>query len=209
MGSLLTAELHRMLERIGLHPFRLKPALVHLLLVAAFGVLLPYAKGVEFMDPALPTIYACLGAFFAAPAAVQLLRDGSAVSRYAVARVLAAAIYGEVFTLLLTACGFATVLLTSRTAYLFLPDPFYFGKAILMGMGATLALSAIAAWITLHFGGGIAMTFLRLCFVVLFVIFFLRSWWLPSYTGSGAIVSFTLALAFLYLVGRDPSAKRA
>jgi hypothetical protein len=54
-------------------------------------------------------------------------------------------------------------------------------------------------------GGGIAMAFLRLCFVVLFVIFFLRSWWLPSVTGIGALISFATALLFLFLVGRNPS----
>jgi hypothetical protein len=205
MGGLLRTELRGLLERTGIAPFRLKPALTHLLLLAVFGVLLPYYKGVEFMDPALPTIYACLGAFFAAPAAVQILRDGSAVGRYAVARVLAASIYGELMALVLTILGFATVLATSRTAYLFLPDPVYFGKALLMGAASTLALSAIGAWITLHLGGRIAMAFLRLCFVALLVMFVLRSWWLPSVTGIGAVVSFAAALLFLFLLGRNPA----
>ena len=51
------------------------------------------------MDPALPTIYACLGPLFAAPALVQLLREGDSGWGTTSARIAAATVYGEGMTL--------------------------------------------------------------------------------------------------------------
>jgi hypothetical protein len=173
---------------------------IHLALLAAFGVFLPWLKGVEFMDPALPTIYACLGPLFAAPALVQLLREGNSEWSTTSARIAAATFYGEGMTVALLALGIGTVLLAHRQAYLFLPDPILLGEALLLGLGLTLALTAMSAWITIQFSGRLAMVVLRILFLLLFGLFLLRSWWLPSIAGWGALVTLGLAGCFLLLV---------
>ena len=173
---------------------------MHVLLLAAFGVFVPWLKGVEFMDPALPMIYVCLGPLFAAPALVQLLRERGAEWPTTWTRIVAATVYGEGMTLLLLVLGLGTVLIGHRQAYLFLPDPILLGEAVLLGLGLTLALTAMSAWITLQFSGRMAMVVLRVLFLLLFAVFLLRSWWLPSIAGWGAVSSFGVAGCFLLLV---------
>ena len=46
-------------------------AFIYLVLLIAFGVFLPWQKGLDFFDPALLAAYACLGVVFAGPAAAQ------------------------------------------------------------------------------------------------------------------------------------------
>jgi hypothetical protein len=197
----IKVELGSLRAKTGLsRPIRWTPFLTHVAVVALFGVLLPWLRGVQFMDPALPTIYACLGPFFAAPAAIQLIRQQEGLEVHALAKVLAASLYGEVVTLVILILGFATVLLGYRRAYLFLPDPIFLLEAILLGVGVTLALTSFGAWAAIQFSPGLAMTILRGVFVLLFAFFILRSWWLPTLAVSGAAISFSLAAIFLVVI---------
>lgn len=50
---------------------RYRVILVHVALVAVFGVFLPWMKGIDFLDSVMTAAYACLGVLFAAPAAAQ------------------------------------------------------------------------------------------------------------------------------------------
>jgi hypothetical protein len=189
------------LRKIGLsRPIAWKTLSIHLALLVVFGLYLPWLKGAGFMDPALPTIYACLGPLFAAPALIQLLREGDSGWRTTSARIAAATAYGEVMTLGLLFLALATVLITHPLAYLYLPDPILLGEALLLGFGLTLALTAMAAWITIQFSGRMAMVALRVLFLLLFGLFFLRSWWLPTIAGWGALAALILAGCFLFLV---------
>jgi len=189
------------MRKIGLGwPVGWKTLGIHVSLLAVFGVFLPWFKGVEFMDPAIPTIYACLGPLFGAPALVQLLRDGDSGWGTTSARIAAATVYGEGMTVVLLLLGIGTVLITHRLAYLYLPDPILLGEGLLLGFGLTLALTAMSAWITLQFSGRMAIVVLRLLFLLLFGLFVMRSWWLPSIAGWGALVTLGLAGCFLLLV---------
>src|SRR5271169_5599788 len=85
---------------------------VYLLLLAAFGVLVPWQKGLEFLDPVILIAYSCLGGVFAGPAAVQMFAEVPRSVRTAIERVAAATVWGEVIVLILVAMGMATVRLT-------------------------------------------------------------------------------------------------
>src|SRR5271168_4843769 len=144
MASPLTTESLVLMRKIGLaRPVPWKTLGTHLVLLAVFGILLPWLKGVEFMDPALPAIYACLGPLFAAPALVQMLREGDSAWPTTSARIAAATVYGEAMSLAMLLLGIGTVLAFHRQAFLFLPDPILLGEAILLGWGSTLALTAL------------------------------------------------------------------
>jgi hypothetical protein len=201
-------ELQLLLRRIGLsRPVVWRTLVLHLIVLAAFGVVLPWAKGVEFMDPALPTIYACLGALFGAPALVQMLREGNPAWpdvewEATAAKIAVATVYGEATSLAILVLGIVTVLALHPQAYLFLPDPILLGEAMLLGLASTLALTALAAWITLQFSARVATSVLRLLFLFLFALFLLRSWWLPGIAGLGALVAFVCAGCLLLLLKR-------
>ena len=201
MASRFKSESLILLRKIGLgRPVAWGALAIHLSLLAAFGIFLPWLKGVEFMNPALPTIYACLGPLFAAPALVQLLREGDSGWTTTFARIVAATAYGEGMTVALLLLGMGTVLVFHRLAYLYLPDPILLGEALLLGLGLTLALTAMSAWITIQFSGRIAMVVLRILFLMLFALFLLRSWWLPGIAGWGALVALAVSACFLLLV---------
>ncbi len=194
-------ELANLAARIGFaRPIRWSPMLVHLVLLAAFGVFLPWLKGVTFMDPAMPTIYACLGPFFAAPAAVQLIRQQEGPQAHALAKVFAATLYGEGMTLLILILAFSTVLLGHSQAYLFLPDPILLGEAILLGLGSTVALTALSTWSAIQFSPGTAMTVLRVGFVALFAFFYLLGWWLVAMITTAVAISFLALPRYSFLI---------
>jgi len=201
LASRFKSESLILIRKIGLgRPVAWGALAIHLSLLAAFGIFLPWLKGVEFMNPALPTIYACLGPLFAAPALVQLLREGDSGWTTTSARIAAATAYGEGMTVALLLLGMGTVLVFHRLAYLYLPDPILLGEALLLGLGLTLALTAMSAWITIQFSGRIAMVVLRILFLMLFALFLLRSWWLPGIAGWGALVALAVSACFLLLV---------
>jgi uncharacterized membrane protein len=203
MASQLKNEFGTLLRRSGLgRPVAWKALTTHVFLLGIFGILLPWLKGAEFMDPAIPTVYACLGPLFAGPAVIQSLREGNSGWPAIWAKIAASTAYGEGMTLAMLLLGIATVLISRRLAYLYLPDPILLGEAILLGLGLTLALTAMSAWITLQFSGGLAKAALRILFVAFFVVFLLRSWWLTSIVAPGAVGSFVLAGFFLLLVNR-------
>ena len=155
------------------------------------------------MDPALPTIYACLGPLFAAPALVQLLREGDSGWGATSARIAAATVYGESMTLALLVLGIATVLISRRLAYLYLPDPILLGEALLLGLGLTLAFTAMTAWLTIQFSGRIATVVVRVLFLLLLALFLLRSWWLPGIAGWGSLAALAVAGGLLLAVKRQ------
>jgi hypothetical protein len=203
MPSQFNGEFRTLLRRIGLgRPVAWKALTTHVFLLGIFGIFLPWLKGAEFMDPALPTVYACLGALFAGPAVIESLRDGNSGWPFTWSKIAASTAYGEFMTLAMLLLGIATVLISRRLAYLYLPDPILLGEAILLGLGLTLALTAMSAWITLQFSGGLAKAALRILFVAFFALFLLRSWWLPAIVAPGAVASFVLAGVFLLLLNR-------
>src|SRR6266404_9994083 len=73
-----------------------KGVLIHIGLIGVFGVFLPWRRGIEFLDPVMLSAYACLGVLFAAPTAAQAFADSRPTSiNAAIARILAAVLYGE------------------------------------------------------------------------------------------------------------------
>lgn len=50
-----------------------KQALIILAVVLVFGVLVPYYKGLEFLDPAVILVYACMSLLFVVPLRLRFL----------------------------------------------------------------------------------------------------------------------------------------
>ena len=53
--------------------------LVHIALVGAFGIFLPWRKGFDFLDAFLILAYAAISVLFAAPATAQAMRPRHAL----------------------------------------------------------------------------------------------------------------------------------
>lgn len=187
------------MENLRVVPGGLRVILIHAALVAVFGVFLPWMKGVQFLDPVMIAAYACLGVVFAAPAAAQTFaRKRPDSMTAAVARLLAAVLYGECMASAILLAGFVTVYSSHSREEIPPPDLGTLALASVLGVTASLALAAASAWITLRFSRIAARHALRVVFLLLLVLFFYRSRWLPDVAATGALVSLALAGVFIF-----------
>src|SRR5579884_559753 len=119
---------------------------IYFLVIAAFGIAVPYAKGLGFLDPVLLSAYACVGLLFAGPMAAQAFAVRPESLKQAVKWILKAAVVGEAVAVAMLACGIATVFLKTRPVF-FPPDLETMFYAVLLGFTASLATATLSAWI--------------------------------------------------------------
>jgi hypothetical protein len=180
-------------ERIGM-----QVVLVHLAIIGVFGVLFPWLRGSVFLDPVVIAAYSCLGVLFAGPAVAQGFGAERPQSIHqAIARILMAVAYGEMMAVMILLAGFLTVFTTHR--YAFAPDVDTLLSGGLLGLSASLAMAAIAGWLTLRFSAAGARRTMRVLFLLLLFAFFFRSGWLPDVAGEAAL--FCLVIAAVTLIG--------
>jgi hypothetical protein len=177
--------------------------LLHVALIAIFGVLLPQRKGIDFLDPVMISAYACLGVIFAASAAAAAFAKGRPQSmKEALTRTGKAAGYGEGLALVMLVAGVATVNL-SRAGRLRLPELDTLGESALLGLTATIAVALFAGWMTLRFSVSAARTGVRAVLLLLLLAFFFRSQRLPEVALRGAALSVVLSGLMVFLLYRE------
>jgi hypothetical protein len=173
---------------------RFRVILVHVALVAVFGIFLPWMKGIDFLDPVMTAAYACLGVLFAAPAAAQAFSDERPESiTAALAMVAVTVLYGEFLALIILLAGFMTVYLSHPT-FMLAPDVTTLTRAGALGLFASTGLASTAGWVTLRFSAGVARATLRGVFLTLLVVFFYRYRWLPDVAGAAAACAASVTL---------------
>jgi hypothetical protein len=177
--------------------------LLYVALIAVFGVLLPWTKGLDFLDPVMTAAYACLGVLFAGPAAAEAFAEKRPNSwQAALRRVAKAVIYGEGLAVAMMIAGVATISI-SRGRRLRLPELDVLGDAGLLGLMASTALALIAGWITLRFSHGAARRALRFVFLAMLVAFYFWSRWLPDAALKGAALAAVISLAMIFVLRRQ------
>jgi len=198
MDTIFT-EIRILASRIG----GLRSILLHLALLAAFGVWLPRAKGLDFLDSQVLGAYACLGLIFAAPATAQAFpKEFSSSFRQATARILAGVLYGEIVTFVLLGAGIATVYWTHRGGFVPEPDWETLARCAIFGLGASGMLASFAALMTVRFSRTVAIWCLRLAFFGLLILYFYRGQWLPDVGLIGAGACIVIAGLFVELLRR-------
>jgi hypothetical protein len=181
----------------------LRSILPHLALLAAFGIMTPEMKGVDFLDSQILGAYACLGMLFAAPATAQAFPEGSPSSfKQATARIFAGVLYGEVVAFALTGVGIATVYLTHRGRFVPQPDWETLSRCAMFGLAASGMLASLAALVTVRFSRRVGMICLRVAFFGLLVLYFKRGQWLTDVSLTAAIACIVVAGLFIGLLRR-------
>jgi hypothetical protein len=193
----LRGEAAKMLTRFG--PTVI---LVHVAIIGVFSILVPWLRGVDFLDPVTTSAYACLGVLLSAPAAAQaFLLDRPSSLNDALARIGIAVLYGESMALVILLGAFTTIYTTTRFA--FAPDLLTLGESLALGLTASLALSSVAAFIALRFSPGIARNAMRVIFLLLLYLFFQKSRWLPDVAVQGSIMSVGVAILAIFAIRRQ------
>ena len=184
-------------------PSRVPTAFLYVALIAVFGVLLPWTKGLDFLDPVMTAAYACLGVLFAGPASAEAFAEKRPDSlKAALRRVAKAVLYGEGLALTMLIAGVATVSI-SRGRRLRLPELDVVGEAGLLGLMASTALALIAGWITLRFSHGAARRALRFVFLLMLVAFFFWSRWLADAALPAAALAAVIAGVMVLVLRRQ------
>jgi hypothetical protein len=179
--------------------------LLHLALVAIFGVLIPWWKGVDFFDPVMTAAYACMGVLFAAPAAAQAFSANRPQSmKEAYARVGKAALYGEGLALVFLVAGTATVSVT-HGARLRLPQLDVLGETAVLGLAASVAFASLAGWATLRFSEAMARLAMRIMFLSLLIAFFYYARRLPDVALMGSALCAVIAAATVFPLWKEVS----
>jgi hypothetical protein len=198
MGT-LTTEIHILASRIGTS----RSVLLHLALLAAFGIWIPQMKGLDFLDTQILAAYMCLGLLFAAPATAQAFPEGIPPSfKEAASRIVAGVLYGEVVAALLAGSGIATVYLGHRGKYVPQPDWETLAKCALFGLAASLMLASLAGLVAARFSKGSALICLRLAFFGLLVVFYYWGRWLPDVGLAATAACFAVAGLFIGILAR-------
>lgn len=177
----------------------LRNVLTYAAVILVFGVGVPAGKGVGFFDPVLLAAYACLGVVFAGPAAAQAFEQRPASLPQALGWIGKAALFGELLALAMVGCGVGTVYATAR-GYVFPPDLQLIAYASGLGLAASLALAALAAWMAIRLSPNAARIGLRLVYVGLLALFYLRGRWLPSVVETATVFSLLAAALFVALL---------
>jgi hypothetical protein len=200
------SKMQTLFNEIGLFGKRMggtRSVLLHLVLLAAFGIWLPHNKGLDFLDSQVLGAYACLGLIFAGPATAQAFTETfTPTFPVAKARILVGVLYGEAAVLALTGAGIATVFLSLRGRYVPSLDWQTLVKSASLGLGAAGLVASMAAWLTVRFSKNIAMICLRLVFFGLLVLFFYRGQRLPDVALEGAGICLAAAAVFIVLLRR-------
>jgi hypothetical protein len=177
--------------------------LLHVVLIAIFGVLLPHRKGIDFLDPVMISAYGCMGVIFAAPAAAATFAKSRPQSmREALTRAGKAAGYGEALALIMLIMGVITINI-GRQGRVRVPELDILAASGLLGAAATVAAALLAGLLTLRFSAGTARLSMRVVFLLLLLAFFYRSSRLPEVGLAGAGLCLAISALMVFLLYRE------
>jgi hypothetical protein len=199
-----------------------RQAVVLLLIVVAFGILVPWYKGFTFLDPRMIVAYACLALLFVAPASAEAFagpeKGGSAAG--ALNRIFRVVAYGWGMTLLIIVSAFVTINLTKWQGSILTPPAEVCAAALLFSLTASVAVAAFSALLARHFSAGVVKMVLRVGFLMVLLAFAFSSrmpdaWqiFLSDHTTrraitrlawEGAAVCAVIAALLMILVVRNP-----
>jgi len=151
------------------HSNMARPTLTVLLIVALFGILVPYFKRYDFLDPVLLTAYFCLPLVLVAPMAADALAGSADSVAATVGRALLAALYGWGLGMVIVAAGVMTVNAANWHGRLLLPGGAFLAAGMVFSATATLAAVIVAGLLAHLFSTRAAKTILRLLFLALLV----------------------------------------
>ena len=148
-----------------------KQAVIILAVVLVFGVLVPYYKGLEFLDPVVILVYACMSLLFVVPASAEIFAANESMANAEITSRLGMILaYGWGTTLLMLISGIVTVNVTNWHGRMLLPSPALLASAVSLSLIATIAVISGTALLARRLGAGSAKSLLRISFLILLLI---------------------------------------
>ena len=207
------------LARAGVRAGGYGSLVLTVLVILAFGVLVPWRRGFDFFDSFLIFAYSAIALLFAASALTDLVASSEAAIPLPPA-IIAAAIHGWSVLALIYALGIATVNATFRAPQLFYPSPKLMGATLLFALTASVFVAALAAVLCVLFNPSVARTAMRLLFLLILLGLYFSAKILPPLWQNaldrqlttpgltqvgliGAAISFVLAMGLVLALVRS------
>ncbi len=151
----------------------MRQALVILLVIVAFGILVPWYKGFAFLDPRITVAYGCIALLFVAPAsaeAAQLAGEG-ATNAQLLQRLSLVVAYGWG----ITAVIFATALITLNVTYgrgtLIVPPVQLYGSVLVFSLAGAAMIAALSGVLSRRFSAITVKNIVRFAFLAALLAF--------------------------------------
>lgn len=173
--------------------------------VVVFGILVPWYKGLDFLDPRLIVAYACLSAVFIAPAGASAF---AASQRPALPTVLLLSAYGFGFSVASLASGLFLVNVLHWHGRLLLPRATLLLSALFLSAAAAVCVTAMAAFLSRYLSAQAIKTLFRLAFVIVIVALIVLDRGMPEATAvmmtTSGITRIALIAAIVLTVAAAP-----
>jgi hypothetical protein len=147
-----------------------RQAVVILVVVVAFGILVPLYKGVGFLDSRIVFCYACLALLFVAPASAELAaahgKSGSPEAGI-LGKIALIVAWGWGITVVILVTAIVTVNLVARGEGLLVPPLGFLGAVLTFSLSASIAIAVMGAVLTRHFSATAVKNILRIGFLVI------------------------------------------
>jgi hypothetical protein len=149
-----------------------RPLTINLVLIAAFGCLVPWRRGIDFFDPAVVAGYTAVALLLASSAVTALVSGRRTVD----SAILSAAGYGAVLLAIIYGLGISIVNFTYHPSRMLHPDWPLLGSALLFAFSGGLFVAAAAATLAVLFSPEVSRTAIRAIFaIVLLAAYFGKS----------------------------------
>jgi len=140
-----------------------RQAVVVLIVVIAFGILVPVYKGFAFLDPRIIAAYGCLALLFVAPASAELsAAQGSAL----LGRIAIIVAWGWGITVLILGTAIVTLNLMNRRGGLIAPPAGFISAVLTFSLSASIAVAMLGAVLANRFSAAGVKNILRTAFLV-------------------------------------------
>jgi hypothetical protein len=146
----------------------MKQTVLVLAVLVTFGILLPWYKGFDFLDPVMIVAYCCLGLLFVAPASAEAFATTQQISGAADAlrRMGAVLAYGWGVTVLILTAGIVTVNVTHWHGSILSPPAALLAGSLLFSLTACLAVIGVCALLSRRLTAASVKGIIRAAFLV-------------------------------------------
>ena len=158
-----------------------RQALVVLIVVAAFGILVPLYKGFGFLDPRIIAAYACLALLFVAPASAEVVSaEGNIAPAAIFGKIALIVAWGWGVTLLILASAMITLNLMARRGGVLVPPTRFLAAVLTFSLVASIAIAVLGALLARRFSASGVKNILRTGFLVILLLLAFGSRVLPE-----------------------------
>jgi hypothetical protein len=159
-----------------------RQALVILLVVTAFGILVPIYKGFGFLDPRIIAAYACLALLFVAPASAELAatHGTNAPPAAILQRIALIVAWGWGITVLILLTAIVTLNLVTRRGGVLAPPSGFLTAVLTFSLSASVAIAVLGAVLARRFSAAGVKNILRIGFLVILLALIFGSRALPE-----------------------------